>query len=82
MAKSSKMSGITVYAPAAFARIAMPSPQIDLGEMKRSVTWSKTPGGMWFGAVHDNAGNIIGVAVAENAEDVYLILADHLVPPQ
>jgi hypothetical protein len=37
---------------------------------------------MWFGEVHDETGRIAGFAVATNAEDVYLVLADDLLPPE
>jgi len=45
------------------------------GHEKRSLTWSKTPGGTHFEEVHDEHGNIVAVA-----EDVLLVLAEDLLP--
>jgi DNA-directed RNA polymerase subunit RPC12/RpoP len=75
--------GVTVYAPGAVASaVARPPADITTGSFKRSVTWSKTPGGLWFGEVHDSAGKVIGVAVQSQAEDVLLVLAEDLLPPE
>lgn len=71
---------VTVYAPGGVLK--MPEAEITTGTFKRSVTWSKTPGGLWFGEAHDRAGNVVGVAVQAQAEDVLLVLAEDLLPPE
>jgi hypothetical protein len=32
--------------------------------------------------VHDETGEIVGFAVQPNTDDVYLVLSDHVLPPE
>jgi hypothetical protein len=74
---------VTVHATRATATAGgRPGEVVISGTFKRSVTWSKTPGGtMWLGEIHDPNGQLVGVAIQESADDVLLILAEHLMPP-
>jgi hypothetical protein len=81
---SEEASGnVTVHATTATAiASAIPGSVVISGEFKRTLTDTKTPGGMWLALVHNADGAIVGVAVQEDSQDVLLVLEEELRPPE
>jgi hypothetical protein len=68
------------------SRIISPAPHtipdaVTTGTFTRTVVWSKTPD-CWLAEIRDAEGSLLGVEVAFDAEDVFLLLDEHLLPPE
>jgi|SRR5579862_1465091 len=51
------------------------------GTFTRTVVWSKTPDA-WLAEIHDADGNRVAVEVAFSTDDLFLLLDDHIIPPE
>ncbi len=79
--------GTIIETPPGIAEaVALPaSAAVELAEREgtftRQVTFSRNEAGAWFGEIHKPNGDIVAVQVAFDREELYLILADDLLPP-
>jgi hypothetical protein len=55
-------------------------PAIANGTFTRKIVWSRTPDA-WLAEIWDNDGNLIATEIAFSAEDTFLLLDNHVVPP-
>jgi len=64
---------------------AAPAPGVvienEVGTFTREVRWSKTPD-CWLAEIRDLNGNLVGVELAFDAQDAFLLLDEHIVSPE
>ena len=70
--RSSRLLGQELLLPTA--------PPVETGTFTRTVVWSKNPDA-WLVEVRDAEGGLVGVEIADDAQDVFLLLDEHLIPP-
>lgn len=82
-AREYRVTGSLTVGAAAVAAATAPTVVLEnhVGSFTRKVTWSKTPD-CWLAEVHDVEDNIVGIEVALDAQDAFLLLDEHLLPPE
>ena len=54
--------------------------ELATGTFTRTVVWSKTPDA-WLAEIFDADDNCLGLEIAFDAQDTFLLLDEHLIPP-